>query len=181
MKRSAGILMPISSLDSAFGIGCFSKEANKFIDFLKESGQSYWQILPIGPTGFGDSPYQSSSAFAGNPYFIDPVTLKEDGLLSEQELWSYDFGDNPEKVDYGKLYHSRYLLLKTAYDHFVEKGGLSDEDYCAFKTKEADWLDDYSLFMAIKWEQDGKSWLDWPKELRERKEAAIMQARVRLE
>ncbi|MBR2677151.1 MAG: 4-alpha-glucanotransferase [Solobacterium sp.] len=181
MKRSAGILMPISSLDSGFGIGCFSKEANRFIDFLKESGQSYWQILPIGPTGFGDSPYQSSSAFAGNPYYIDPVTLKEDGLLSEQELWSYDFGNDPEKVDYGKLYHNRYLLLKTAYDHFVEKGGLTNDDYCAFKTKEADWLDDYSLFMSIKREQDGKSWLDWPKELRERKEAAIMQARVRLE
>ena len=179
--RSAGILMPISSIDSPFGIGCFSKEAYRFVDFLKQAGQSFWQILPIGPTGFGDSPYQSASAFAGNPYFIDPVTLKEQGLLTDQELWSFDFGDDPEKADYGKLYNSRYLLLKMAYDHFVEQGGLSNDEYCAFKDKEADWLDDYTLFMAIKQEQEGKSWLDWPKELRTRQENALLTARTRLQ
>ena len=180
MMRSAGILMPISSLDSPFGIGCFSKEAYQFVDFLKASGQSYWQILPIGPTGFGDSPYQSVSAFAGNPYFIDPVTLKEEGLLTEEELWSFDFGSDPEKVDYGKLYNCRYQLLKMAFDHFVEQGGVSDKAYTSFKTAEAYWLDDYSLFMAIKLEQEGKSWLDWPKELRTRQEAALKEARTSL-
>ena len=168
--RSAGILMPVSSLDSKHGIGCFSKEAYDFIDFLEEAGQSYWQILPIGPTGFGDSPYQSVSAFAGNPYFIDPETLKEDGLLTEQEIASMHFGDNPEKVDYGALYNARYLLLKMAFDRFVEKGGLTSDEYCSFKTAEADWLDDYALFMAIKRSNDGKSWLEWPSLLRRREE-----------
>lgn len=180
MMRSAGILMPISSLDSPFGIGCFSKEAYRFVDFLKQSGQSYWQILPIGPTGFGDSPYQSVSAFAGNPYFIDPVTLKEEGLLTEEELWSFDFGSDPEQVDYGKLYNCRYLLLKMAFDHFVEQGGLSSKAYLAFKKAEAYWLEGYSLFMAIKREQEGKSWLEWPKELRTRQEAALKTARSSL-
>ena len=133
--RRAGILMPVFSLASPFGIGTFSKEAYEFIDFLKEAGQSCWQILPIGPTGFGDSPYQSVSTFAGNPYFIDPITLKENGLLSEEELWSYDFGSDPEKIDYGKLYNFRYLLLKHAFDRFTEQGGLSDKDYISFKKR----------------------------------------------
>lgn len=175
--RSAGILMPVSSLDSKYGIGCFSKEAYDFIDFLEEAGQSYWQILPIGPTGFGDSPYQSVSAFAGNPYFIDPETLKEDGLLTEQEIASMHFGDNPEKVDYGALYNTRYLLLKMAFDRFVEKGGLTSDEYCSFKTAEADWLDDYALFMAIKRSNDGKSWLEWPSLLRRREEEYMLTVR----
>jgi 4-alpha-glucanotransferase len=179
--RRAGILMPVFSLASPFGIGTFSKEAYEFIDFLKEAGQSCWQILPIGPTGFGDSPYQSASTFAGNPYFIDPVTLKENGLLSEEELWSYDFGSDPEKIDYGKLYNFRYLLLKHAFDRFAEQGGLADKDYLSFKKQEAGWLDDYSLFMALKRKQDGRSWLDWPKELRERQAAALNSARKDLE
>ena len=178
--RSAGILMPVFSLDSPFGIGTFSKEAYKFVDFLKEAGQSYWQILPIGPTGFGDSPYQSASTFAGNPYFIDPVTLKENGLLSEEELWSYDFGSNPESADYGRLYQYRYLLLKHAFDRFSEQGGLSDKAYCAFKKEEAGWLEDYALFMALKRREEGKSWLDWPAELRTRDRRALDEARSEL-
>ena len=172
--------MPVFSLASPFGIGTFSKEAYDFIDFLKEAGQSCWQILPIGPTGFGDSPYQSASTFAGNPYFIDPVTLKENGLLSESELWSYDFGNDPEQIDYGKMYNFRYLLLKHAFDRFAETGGLDEREYLTFRKKEADWLDDYALFMALKRRYDGKSWLDWPKELRERDSLAIMNARTEL-
>ena len=179
--RCAGILMPVFSLDSKHGIGCFSKEAMRFIDFLKDSRQTYWQILPIGPTGFGDSPYQPVSAFAGNPYFIDPETLKEDGLLSDQEIYEHPFGNNPEEVDYGLLYQYRYLLLKKAYDSFVEKGGLTRDDYAAFKLKESDWLDDYSLFMAIKRREDGKSWTDWPEPLRMRKEEAILAIRNELQ
>ena len=179
--RSSGILMPVFSLDSKHGIGCFSKEAKDFIDFLKESKQTYWQILPLGPTGFGDSPYQSVSAFAGNPYFIDPETLKEDGLLSDHEIYEHSFGDNPEEVDYGKLYNYRFLLLKKAYDAFVEKGGLSREDYVSFKLKESDWLDDYSLFMAIKRREEGKSWMDWEKPLRTREESAMLSIRTELQ
>ena len=171
--RRAGILMPVFSLDSPFGIGTFSKEAYRFIDFLKEAGQSCWQILPIGPTGFGDSPYQSASTFAGNPYFIDPVTLKEAGLLSEEELWQYDFGSDPESVDYGRMYQYRYLLLKHAFDRFVETGGTQDKAYIAFKEKEAFWLDDYALFMALKRREDGKNWIDWPQELRARDKKAL--------
>lgn len=179
--RRAGVLMPVFSLASPFGIGTFSKEAYDFIDFLKEAGQSCWQMLPIGPTGFGDSPYQSSSTFAGNPYFIDPVTLKEDGLLSEEELWEFDYGSNPEEVDYGRMYQYRYLLLKHAFDRFVEHGGLSDEDYCKFKTAESDWLDDYALFMSVKRREDGKSWIDWPEGLRRREESAMLSARRELD
>jgi len=178
--RSSGILMPVSSLDSRHGIGCFSREAYAFVDFLKESGQTFWQILPVGPTGFGDSPYQSVSAFAGNPYYVDPEGLKDDGLLSSEEIEEFSFGDDPETVDYGKLYNYRYLLLKKAYDSFVEKGFLSSEDYAEFKTREADWLDDYTLFMALKRKNDGKSWTEWEAPLRHREESAVLNARNEL-
>ena len=179
--RRAGILMPVFSLDSKHGIGCFSEEALKFIDFLKESRQSCWQILPLGPTGFGDSPYQPASAFAGNPYFVDPETLKKDGLLNDHEIQEHSFGDDPEDVDYGKLYQYRFLLLKKAYDTFVEKGGLTSDDYVSFKLKESDWLDDYSLFMAIKRREDGKCWTEWPAPLRLREEEAVLAARNELQ
>ena len=122
MKRSSGILLPVFSLASPYGIGCFSKEAYEFIDFLKTAGQSYWQILPVGPTGFGDSPYASVSAFAGNPYFIDPVQLKEEGLLEDWEMDQKDWGSDQESVDYGAMYNNRYILLKTAFDRFVSNG-----------------------------------------------------------
>ena len=104
--RESGILLPISSLPSSYGIGCFSKDAFEFIDFLKGAGQKYWQILPLGPTGYGDSPYQSFSTFAGNPYFIDLETLIADGLLTKEECDSFDFGDNEMYVDYGELYNN---------------------------------------------------------------------------
>lgn len=112
MLRASGILLSISSLPSNYGIGCFSKEAYEFVDKLCEAGQSFWQILPLGPTGYGDSPYQSFSTFAGNPYFIDLEKLISDGLLTKEECDAVDFGKDNEKVDYEKLYKGRYKLLK---------------------------------------------------------------------
>ena len=111
MKRASGVLLPVASLPSKYGIGCFSKEAYDFIDKLKAAGQSYWQILPLAPTSYGDSPYQSFSSFAGNPYFIDLETLIEEGLLTKKECDACDFGSDPHKIDYGKMYEERFPLL----------------------------------------------------------------------
>ena len=121
MKRASGILFPVFSLPSQYGIGSFSEEAYDFIDFLAMAGQSYWQVLPLGPTGYGDSPYQSFSTFAGNPYFISPAQLVRDGLLTEAECAGFDFGKDPVRVDYGAMYNSRFSLLKIAYARFLEK------------------------------------------------------------
>lgn len=156
--RSAGILFPIFSLASNYGIGCFSKEAYQFIDFLKEAGQTYWQILPLGPTGFGDSPYQPVSAFAGNPYFIDLEDLMRQGLLSWDELQSLDFGWNAEEVDYGAMYNNRKVALEKAYRRFNP-----NDDYYRFVEDETYWLRDYALFMTLKKMHEGKSWVDWDK------------------
>ena len=135
--RKAGILFPISSLPSRFGIGCFSKEAYDFVDFLEKAGQSVWQILPLGPTGFGDSPYQSTSAFAGNPYFIDPVTLIEEGLLTWDETNAFSFGGDPGKVDYGALYENRMKLLAIAAKRFfAEKNPEEQAPYRDFIRKQ---------------------------------------------
>ena len=114
--RASGILLPVASLPSRYGIGCFSKEAYEFVDRLEEAGQSYWQILPLGPTGYGDSPYQSFSTFAGNPYFIDLETLVKEGLLTEEECDACDFGDNAEYIDYEKIYLSRFKVLRKAFE-----------------------------------------------------------------
>ena len=120
-RRRAGILMPLFSLPGKYGIGSFSKEAREFVRFLKEAGQSYWQILPMGPTGYGDSPYQSFSTFAGNPYFIDLSTLVEEGLLLEEELSDLSFSDSEERVDYGKLYKLRFPVLDKAVKRFLAR------------------------------------------------------------
>ena len=120
-RRRAGILMPLFSLPGKYGIGSFSKEAREFVRFLKEAGQSYWQILPMGPTGYGDSPYQSFSTFAGNPYFIDLSTLVEEGLLLEEELSDLSFSDSEESVDYGKLYKLRFPVLDKAVKRFLAR------------------------------------------------------------
>ena len=114
MKRAAGILLPISSLASRFGIGCFSKSAFAFVDWLRVAGQTYWQILPLCPTGYGDSPYQSFSTFAGNPYFISLESLVEEGVLTAGECGSADFGGDSRRVDYEKLYRNRLPLLRKA-------------------------------------------------------------------
>ena len=119
MARSAGILMPITSLPSPYGIGTIGKAAYDFVDFLKYSGQKYWQILPVGPTSYGDSPYQSFSTYAGNPYLIDLDFLCEENLLIRDEITALDWGEDEEKIDYAKIYNNRFKVLKIAYDRFM--------------------------------------------------------------
>ena len=131
--RECGMLLPIASLPSRYGIGAFSKEAYDFIDKLKAAGQQYWQILPLGPTGFGDSPYQSFSAFAGNPYFIDLEKLTEEGLLTEEECQAVDFGNDDRDIDYGKLYDGRFPLLRKAYGRW--KCRLTGRDWVPEETQ----------------------------------------------
>ena len=135
--RTAGILLPISSLASRFGIGCFSREAYEFVDFLQRAGQGVWQVLPIGPTGFKDSPYQPVSAFAGNPYYISIEDLIEEGLLTWDEVNARFYGDNPERVDYGAIYAARPLLLRIACDRFLEHGEQQSGEYTTFVKKSA--------------------------------------------
>lgn len=173
--RASGILLPVASLPSRYGIGCFSKEAYEFVDRLEEAGQSYWQILPLGPTGYGDSPYQSFSTFAGNPYFIDLETLVKEGLLTEEECDACDFGDNAEYIDYEKIYLSRFKVLRKAFERFA-----ADDVYDAFVSENGYWLEDYALYMAIKDALGGISWSEWPAELKGREEAALNQKREEL-
>lgn len=172
--RASGVLMPILSLPSKHGIGCFSKEAYEFVDCLVSAGQAKWQVLPLGPTGYGDSPYQPFSTFAGNPYFIDLETLVEEGLLEESEC-NCDWNENDRYVDYGRMYGNRYAVLKKAFARFVP-----DDDYEEFCEQEKHWLGDYCLFMAIKNDQNGALWTGWPKELRTREEKALESERERL-
>ena len=145
--RASGILLPVASLPSRYGIGCFSKEAYEFVDRLEEAGQSYWQILPLGPTGYGDSPYQSFSTFAGNPYFIDLETLVKEGLLTEEECDACDFGDNAEYIDYEKIYLSRFKVLRKAFERFV-----ADDVYDAFVSENGYWLDEPERQMVLPWQ-----------------------------
>ena len=180
MKRTSGILLPVFSLPSKYGIGCFSKEAYKFVDQLKDAGQSYWQILPLGPTGYGDSPYQSFSTYAGNPYFIDLETLISEGLLTEEECEAYDFGDQDDCIDYEKIYNSRFKVLKKAYERFRGNGGTYGEEYRKFTEENAFWLEDYSLYMAVKDSQDGVSWNEWDDSLKNREASAMEKAKNEL-
>ena len=172
--RSSGVLMHISSLPSPYGIGTMGKEARKFVDFLDKSGQKYWQILPICPTSYGDSPYQSFSSFAGNPYFIDLEILCREKLLKKAECESFPWGSNPHYVDYGVMYNSRYALLKKAYVRFMKK---QPEDFASFCEKEAEWLEDYALFMALKDAHGGIAWFEWEKELKTREQKALSEAK----
>ena len=170
MNRSSGILMHISSLPSKYGIGTMGREAYRFADFLKAAGQKYWQLLPMGPTSYGDSPYQSFSTFAGNPYFIDLELLAEDGLLDTAELDAINWGIEPRYVDYGKVYESRFRVLRTAY----ERGYERDREAVEAFVRENAWLPNYTLYMAVKKHFDMKSWLDWPDEdIRVRKPEAV--------
>lgn len=154
--RSSGILMPVFSIPSPYGIGTFGKESYKFIDFLKDAGQSYWQILPLNPTNYGDSPYQSFSSFAGNPYFIDIDFLIKEGLITETEAQSCDFGSDNFKIDYGKLYENRLPLLKKAFLRFKP-----DKDFYDFCFQNSYWLDAYAKFCALKIKNNFSAWLDW--------------------
>ena len=161
MKRSSGILMPISSLPSPHGIGTLGAEARKFVDFLADAGQSWWQILPVGPTSFGDSPYQSFSAYAGNPYFIDLDLLCADGLLTPEEVNAVNWGTDPSRVDYSAIYSGRFPLLRLA----TERGWERDADkVSAFSAENASWQPDYALFMAIKRHFGMRAWTEWPDE-----------------
>ncbi len=169
MKRSAGILLPISSLPSEYGIGCFDDEAYKFVDFLKSAGQSYWQILPIGPTSYGDSPYQSFSAYAGNPYFISLDEFVKDGLITRAECEAADFGENSESIDYEKLYLNRYPLLELAY----KRSNInSDNEFIRF-CAENDWLEEYAFFMALKDKFGGALWSEWDDDIKLRCEQTM--------
>ncbi len=158
-NRGSGILLPVSSLPSKYGIGCFSKEAYKFVDDLKKAGQKYWQILPLCPTSYGDSPYQSFSSFAGNPYFIDLEELVQEGLLTVDECESYDFGDNKRYIDYEKLYYNRYKILKVAFDRWREK-----TDNTEFSLNRQ--TRDYCFFMAIKDHFGGVAWTEWEEDIK---------------
>lgn len=172
--RSSGVLMPISSLPSPYGIGTMGKAARKFVDFLVKAGQKYWQILPICPTSYGDSPYQSFSSFAGNPYFIDLEYLCREKLLTKAECMSFDWGGNEHYVDYGILYESRFALLKLAFKRFRKN---IPDDYASFCKEQAEWLSEYALFMAIKDANGGKAWSEWPKEQKHHIPEAIAKAK----
>lgn len=169
MRRS-GMLLPIASLPSPYGIGAFSKEAYEFIDLLRDTGQKLWQILPLGPTSYGDSPYQSFSTFAGNPYFIDLNVLIGKGWLTKEECDACDWGDHPSYIDYGKIYESRFPLLRKA---FERSKILSDGNFLTFCVENNHWLDDYALYMAVKNKFGGKSWIEWDEEVRLREPAAL--------
>ena len=171
--------MHISSLPSPYGIGTFGRQAYEFVDFLAAAGQTCWQVLPLGPTSYGDSPYQAFSSVAGNPYFIDPDSLVEEGLLLQDEPKEYFWGDNPERVDYGALYQSRFLLLRKAFDRFLSSEA-NRQQLDAFIQENNEWLPDFSLFMAIKNEQGGASWTQWPDGLRLRWNDTLDAARERL-
>ena len=178
MKRSSGILMPISSLPSPHGIGTLGAEARKFVDFLADAGQSWWQILPVGPTSYGDSPYQSFSAYAGNPYLIDLDLLCEDGLLTPAEVNAVSWGTDPARVDYSAIYNGRFPLLHLA----MERGWERDADKVkAFSEENDAWLPDYALFMALKRHFGMNAWTEWPDEdIRLRRPEAVARYREEL-
>lgn len=172
--RASGVLMHISSLPSPYGIGTMGKEAKKFADFLEKGGQKYWQILPICPTSYGDSPYQSFSSFAGNPYFIDLEILCKEKLLKKAECESFPWGTNECYVDFGVMYQSRYALLKKAHERFKKN---EPQDFSVFCEEEADWLNDYALFMALKDAHNGTAWFEWEWQLKVREQWALDEAR----
>lgn len=161
--RASGVLMPVFSLPSDYGIGAFSKSAYQFVDMLKKAGQKCWQILPLCPTSYGDSPYQSFSTYAGNPYFIDLDQLIEEKLLTRAECKKCDFGKDPQDIDYGKLYESRFKLLRKAY----ERANVGEnQEFQAYQQENAWWLKDYTLFMAVKDRFGGVAWNEWAEDIR---------------
>lgn len=161
MERSSGILMPMSALPSAYGIGTMGKCAYQFVDFLKSAGQKYWQLLPMGPTSYGDSPYSPFSTFAGNPYFIDLDMLRREGLLKSSELKDIDWGTDTARVDYGKIYNSRFKVLRLAFNRGRE---VLKEKIAAFRRENGGWLENYALYMAVKAHFGMISWTEWPEE-----------------
>ena len=175
--RASGVLLPIFSLPSAYGIGCFSEEAYEFVDWLKQAGQTYWQILPLGPTGFGDSPYQSYSTFAGNPYFIDPTDLIKRGYVTATDCEKACPVTTDTAVDYQMLEQGRIGLLHQA---FANSKIGKDKEFRAFCQENADWLEDYSLFMALKNYFSDAVWTDWEEDVKLRKPAALKKYKKQL-
>ncbi|MBQ8358877.1 MAG: 4-alpha-glucanotransferase [Oscillospiraceae bacterium] len=173
--RKSGILMHITSLPSPYGIGTMGKCAYEFVDFLVAAGQSYWQVLPLSPTGYGDSPYQAFSAFAGNHYLIDPDILIAEGLLTQEEADAVDWGNDPARVDFGRMYDYRTALLRKAYERFTDQTALKQ-----FVLRNADWLEDYALFMALKEAFHGRAWQDWSVSLLMRLPAVLNSYRTEL-
>ena len=171
-KRQSGVLMHISSLPGKYGIGSFGQSAYDFVDFLVRTKQRYWQILPLGTTSYGDSPYQSFSAFAGNTYFIDFDILIEEGLLNEADVKGADFGDDPRKVDYAKIFDVRRPIMEKAVARFLKADDLSDFE--SFVEQNAAWLEVFAEYMAIKEHFDNLAWTEWPDEAIRRREAASL-------
>ena len=173
-ERSSGILFHPTSLPGKYGIGTLGKEAYAFIDFLKKSKQKLWQIFPLGPTGYGDSPYQSFSSFAGNPYLIDFDLLIEAHLLSEEDLRDVFFGDNEEYIDYGAIYNQKYPLLRKAYENFKSSDNHEmRENLEHFKRENASWLNDYSLYISLKNHFNGLPWNEWAHDIKNREHGAM--------
>lgn len=170
LERGAGILMPISALYGSYGIGTLGKSAYEFADFAAESGYRYWQVLPVGPTSFGDSPYQSFSAFAGNPYFIDLEFLIEEGLLLKEEADRAFFGQEETDIDYAAIFQNRFALLKLAYQRSKHK---EQESYREFLEENAFWIEDYSFYMALKFYFENRSWQEWDEGIKYRKKEAV--------
>lgn len=168
--RSNGILMHLSSLPSSAGIGTMGQNSRDFVDFLVKAGQSYWQILPVCPTSYGDSPYQSFSTFAGNPYFIDFNELEKEGLLEREEFENVDWESTLDRVNYGALYHKCYPILRKAADRFLAKPSVAYADFCR---ENEFWLNDYALFMTLKWFHHGAPWMEWDESFRIRKPEAL--------
>lgn len=173
-KRGAGVLLPVSSLPSPYGIGSLGAAAYEFINQLEAAGQSYWQVLPLGPTSFGDSPYQSFSAFAGNPYFIDLDFLVDEGLLLPEEINEIDWGAVDCEVDYAGIYENRFSVLRMAYERSEHE---KTSEYKKFKEEQKYWLDDYCLYMSIKFYHGGKEWALWEEDIRFHKKNAVKKYR----
>jgi 4-alpha-glucanotransferase len=170
MKRGAGVLMPISALPSPYGIGTLGEECFQYLNFLKRIGCSYWQVLPIGPTGFGDSPYQSFSAFAGNPYFIDLDLLAREGLLEPAEYQELNWQKEEDAVHYAYLYQNRFSVLKKA---FRRSQHQNTKEFKNYQRENSYWLRDYSLFMAVKEHFQSKEWSHWEENIRYRTPEAV--------
>ena len=171
LERGAGVLMPISALPSPYGIGTLGEESYRFVDFLERTGFRYWQVLPVGPTSFGDSPYQSFSAFAGNPYFIDLKILEEEGLLKAEEIDEFEWQEQEDAIDYARIYQLRFSVLKQAFQRSLHK---ETKEYIDFVRCNAYWLEDYSLYMAVKGHFDNHEWLLWEEDIRDRKQEALL-------
>jgi len=177
LQRGAGILMPISALPSPYGIGTMGKDAYEFVEQLHRAGQKYWQVLPVGPTSYGDSPYQSFSSFAGNPYFIDLELLAEEGLLEKSYIETFFWGEDPENISYGTIFENRFIVLRKAFQNSQHK---NDSEYIEFCEQNSHWLSDYSLYMACKNHFNHAEWLKWEEDIKRLLPEAVKRYRILL-